>query len=543
MNRTSPLIRLISLVLTLSLLSFAFVPVPAEAVKVSCQEFSGSNQLSDTHNRWGSPVTSHLITVDGGFMRFQANALENGYLVEYFDSAFHIQRTVTVAAELPIYGGFYASGSNYYIVSGQENREESADVECFRITKYDLNWNRLASDGLYDCNTTVPFDAGSVRFAMSGKYLMIRTAHEMYMSDDGYNHQANMTIRLDTETTTILDSTHKVAYTGYGYVSHSFDQFIQMEGDTLVAVDHGDAYPRSIVLTRCETNMSSGSFNHSYASFTQTDLLTFPGGIGDNTTNASIGGFEISNSSYLVAYNYVVNYDESADYWTEIEATRNVFIASMDKTTSEVTLKQITSIADGDTTAGVPHLVKVSDSSFLLLWEQGSTVRYTMLNAEGDPVGQIQTMNGELSDCVPMVYGTNAIWYVWKDNTVIVYEIDLNDLSSRQTYELEYGHDYTVTSYPTSTGGDCTRVCQTCGYTETGSTPSTLYVYWNTDTGNGTYSTMPDRTSFDVGESAYMMPSVGAADMERLSSLTEAYLTTQLERGFQTLDFYKSLLI
>ena len=37
--------------------------------------------------------------------------------------------------------------------------------------------------------------------------------------------------------------------------------------------------------------------------------------------------------------------------------------------------------------------------------------------------------------------------------------------------------------------------------------------------------------------------SVGGADMERLSSLTEAYLTTQLERGFQTLDFYKSLLI
>ena len=31
--------------------------------------------------------------------------------------------------------------------------------------------------------------------------------------------------------------------------------------------------------------------------------------------------------------------------------------------------------------------------------------------------------------------------------------------------------------------------------------------------------------------------------MTQLSSLTEAYLTTQLERGFSTLDFYKSLLI
>ena len=36
---------------------------------------------------------------------------------------------------------------------------------------------------------------------------------------------------------------------------------------------------------------------------------------------------------------------------------------------------------------------------------------------------------------------------------------------------------------------------------------------------------------------------LGAENMEILSSLTEAYLTTQLERGFSTLDFYKSLLI
>ena len=39
--------------------------------------------------------------------------------------------------------------------------------------------------------------------------------------------------------------------------------------------------------------------------------------------------------------------------------------------------------------------------------------------------------------------------------------------------------------------------------------------------------------SFQLGEKA----------MEQLAALTEAYLTTQLERGFSTLDFYKSLWI
>lgn len=37
--------------------------------------------------------------------------------------------------------------------------------------------------------------------------------------------------------------------------------------------------------------------------------------------------------------------------------------------------------------------------------------------------------------------------------------------------------------------------------------------------------------------------SLGDDNLEKLSTLTEAYLTTQLERGFSTLDFYKSLLI
>ena len=36
---------------------------------------------------------------------------------------------------------------------------------------------------------------------------------------------------------------------------------------------------------------------------------------------------------------------------------------------------------------------------------------------------------------------------------------------------------------------------------------------------------------------------IGADSLEQLSAITEAYLTTQLERGFSTLDFYKSLLI
>ena len=47
-------------------------------------------------------------------------------------------------------------------------------------------------------------------------------------------------------------------------------------------------------------------------------------------------------------------------------------------------------------------------------------------------------------------------------------------------------------------------------------------------------SAAPNRVfSFDLGEE----------NLSQLAQITEAYLTTQLERGFSTLDFYKSLMI
>jgi len=36
---------------------------------------------------------------------------------------------------------------------------------------------------------------------------------------------------------------------------------------------------------------------------------------------------------------------------------------------------------------------------------------------------------------------------------------------------------------------------------------------------------------------------IGKETLAMLGNLTESYLTTQLERGFSTLDFYKSLIL
>lgn len=38
-------------------------------------------------------------------------------------------------------------------------------------------------------------------------------------------------------------------------------------------------------------------------------------------------------------------------------------------------------------------------------------------------------MEGNLSDCVPVVENHKLVWYTWEDEIILFYEIDLNDLS------------------------------------------------------------------------------------------------------------------
>ena len=84
----------------------------------------------------------------------------------------------------------------------------------------------------------------------------------MYTSADGLNHQANMTFQVNFTTApmTVTDKQYTVYNTSTGYARHSFNQFIRVENNKILAIDHGDAYPRSIVLFKYGKDVSSGTF-------------------------------------------------------------------------------------------------------------------------------------------------------------------------------------------------------------------------------------------------------------------------------------------
>ena len=463
-----------------------------------CVAYSGSNVNAQDYVQWSNTVKSYLTVCDNGnYMRVQSGAIEGKLLVEYYSSDFEPLSTKLIDNELPIFGAFYDSGNNYYVLSGQENPKQNDSLEVFRITKYDKNWNKIKSCGLYGANTTVPFDAGSARMTHSGDHLLVRTCHEMYKSSDGNNHQANVTIEVDMPSMTITDSYTGIMNVDYGYVSHSFNQFIKTDGTHIVALDHGDAHPRSAVLVKYNSDFTTGKFFPSYFDkVSNIDVVTYPEYTAGhyNYTGAAIGGFDVSSSSYIVAQSTV-----DLDYINTSE-TRNVYVSAVSKDLSTNKLNKITSYAEGTDSASAPQLVKINDNSFLLLWARDTKVSCVKLNADGTVNGSIHTFEGSLSDCQPVIKNGRAVWYVYDKNNVTFNSLNLSNLDDIKTVDVKTGHDY-ETKYASKTDGTVTQTCKSCGYVNKFTVPTSTTVYWRTDLSNTTFSSVLSKTQFSVGDS------------------------------------------
>ncbi len=446
--------------------------VPVSAKELCSQVPNGSNVNGHNYtSNWAKVIGSYLTeTADGKIMRVQSGSDGKAY-VEYYDSSFNLTGQKTISASLPIFGGFYKSGNNYYILSGQRNPDYNDSVEVYRLTKYDTNWNELGHASLFGANTFVPFDGGSARFASCGKYILIRTCHKMYVSSDGYNHQANVTIEVDTSNMTVTDSYTEVMNSTYGYVSHSFNQFIQVENNNIIGVDHGDAYPRSVALIKYQTDCSTGKFVPGYYTRCSVyNMLSFAGSVGDNYTGAQIGGFEISDTSYLVAGTTIEQVENASK-------TSNVYVSVMNKADNTITLKNITNTAEGETNPSNPFLVKLSDNSFMLIWSVGTTVYYCKLDGNGNVNSKIYTMNGSLSDCDPIVCGNKVMWYSYIGAEVTFYEISLSDLSQTNVTTVENSHNWVVKSVDDN--GNVELACSKCGETKSGVIPKSVSLWWN----------------------------------------------------------------
>ncbi|MBE5957281.1 MAG: hypothetical protein E7254_00250 [Lachnospiraceae bacterium] len=475
--------RAFSLLIALSMcagltLNIATVPkTQVEAANSICDTYSGMNINGQNYDRWSSTVKSYLVPQsDGKLMRVQyGDKISGGVLVEYYDSSYNFKSKKIIPMELPVFGGFFETPSFYFLLTGQNNPNQSDDVKVYAITRYDKNWNKLGTDSLKGANTTYPFDAGSARFALCNNLLYVRTCHEMYNG-----HQACVSIVYNIATDKIVDSYTAVMNSEYGYVSHSFNQFAAIDNDRFICVDHGDAYPRSIVLTKYNVSASSGKVTLDYyEKCTTKDIMAFPGNTGDNTTGATVGAFQVTGNTFLIAGNSVKQDSSNTSH-----KTRNIFVASVDKSTLAVTTKWITSYAEGETTTRTPHMVKIGSDRYALIWSRDGDVFYTVVNSKGNIQSEIKSFSGELSDCAPVVYNDKIVWYTWRNNVNKFYEISVSNMDSTNVIEIENGHHYINNGI---NNGYANLHCTVCGHDEQMAVATSQSVWWKENDNSGYY--------------------------------------------------------
>ncbi|MBO4416186.1 MAG: hypothetical protein J5824_09450 [Lachnospiraceae bacterium] len=482
-------------VVTVMILIFSFISGPvlrADAAEGLCTYISGDNANDQNYSVSASVVDSYLHSCDDGSIMQVQFCSADGYntVITYYSESFDIISQKKLSTELPLAGGFYALDGHYYLLSGQSNKEEDNSKAVFALTKYDAGWKKEGTAYIYGANTVTPFSAGSARFASIGKYIYIRTCHIMYTTEDGLNHQANVTFSVDTENMTVLYSNTGITNSYNGYSSHSFNQFIGIDGNTLFAADHGDAYPRSLVLFVYENDCSGGipgSSGYWGSSTTPVDMLAIPGSIGANTTKASLGGLECSSTDYIIAGNSV----DMSNYNTS--TVRNIFTASVSKSTYETDtpkLTYITGYTDNSRQVSTPFLVNTGSDRFILMWFEndgsyrviddkgtaGGAVYYTELNGRGEQVGRIYSMEACLSDCKPILRNGKLLWYVWNNAVTVFYEINTSNLSDTSSVIVYSGHDYQFAEL-SKKGDELKEVCSKCGESRTSKVPTRLSLY------------------------------------------------------------------
>lgn len=444
--------RLLALLCT-GALTLALLPGGALAAGAAPAETSN---IGGTYNgNWAVPIQSYLyqdgqdlvrVEYDPGQYIYMSNSGQlverrpPQVVVETYNASFQLQSTLTLEPELPVWGGFYGGADYNFLLFGQENPGESDSVEVIRVVKYDKGWNRLGQASLYGANTYIPFEAGSLRCDEYNGYLYVRTAHEMYTSSDGLNHQANLTFSVREQDMAITDSFSGVANTSAGYVSHSFNQHILVdEAGNIVTLDHGDAYPRSAVLMRYAAKAGGDKFITGSGSYwgavaDAVEIQAFTGSIGDNVTGAQVTGLAETSSGYLSAYSYTGKGSNSS-IGTDVS---NVYLAYTSKnqfSSGGTTVRQLTSFSSDSAVYGSqPRLVPTGLDGGYILWSMAEkadngyfysndATQYARYDATGAISAVSTAENAPLSNCSPIVFNGQVVWYTTHESAPTFYTL------------------------------------------------------------------------------------------------------------------------
>lgn len=307
---------------------------------------------------WAEPVKCHTVSNGDGTVTVLYSVWDGAALSLHIDTISSSGQKINskkVAVPGVSWGGtLYRGPDGYnYIVTGN-----SSDA-AFYISKYSADWRLIgtAAIGKQESYTSLAFNAGNSDMTMVGDYLVVHAARGRM---DG--HQSNTTFYINKNTMTPAYITPEI---GFDHVSHSFNQFIRSSGNQIMMVDHGDAYPRKVVLQTYA--FGSTAFGLEYKERKSLTLIDIEGPLGANYTGVTVDGFELGTYNHVLAGTSVPKgATMSGGVFSPYEDGNNIYVVLIDKGLQSSTIKWLTSYDNVE----IKNLesVKINDNCFLLLY-------------------------------------------------------------------------------------------------------------------------------------------------------------------------------
>ena len=371
---------------------------------------------------------SELVATNSGYMRVFYDGKKIG--IEYYDNHFNIQSRKSLDMELSIWGGFYAGSDAYYFVEGQDNADESDLAEVIRVIKYDTNWNKVGTakitgnPDLFGGEVRYPFDYGCVEMAEHNGKLYIVTGHEGYI-DPEYNqgHQGFLMIAVDTASMTgkIVDSD----------LWHSFAQYITSKDSNLYVLEQSEG----------SRNTKLSKYNADNLDKTSISVLEY----GGSRTSAwaiecyaSVDGMAVSSDHVLCLGTSI---DQSKYDSVSEDTAHNLYltVTPMSNFSEDATtVKWLTSYSGGGKCFLGTKITRVNDNRFMVSWEEADTnpiadtgdglsasiLHYLFIDGEGNKISREFTEAAPISDCQPIVKGSQIVYCASNATMVNFYSIN-----------------------------------------------------------------------------------------------------------------------
>ncbi len=352
----------------------------------------------------------------GVFTRIAAEGSQKLELTTYDKNLKYLNK-ISIPLPYSEWGGFYqGEDGNYYAAVGQRNEEENDAKIVYSIIKMDSSFREVGRCNITgkESKATIPYDAGFARMAMDGTTLIVHTDRERYVTKDGLNHQSNITFMIDSSTMTQL---YVGALFPYNHVSHSFNQFVKMDGRNLLYIDHGDGYPRAVVLQTHYSFSPKGwsDKNNKRPTTSELNLLTIKDIIGLNYTGTKVNGFEIGTYNNIVAGVSIPHDTITGDDISSYEV-KNVYVSLIAKDGHSSKLIWLTDYKEGEKPrADNLRMVKLSDDKFALIYQIRNVLEYKtgliLINSTGE-VLQRQIYNSNFTCYTQPLYVDGSILWI-----------------------------------------------------------------------------------------------------------------------------------